>query len=149
MARIFRVCGDVVHVFPAKLVRQIRLFICLFVCLFVCLFFCWIVSHSFCHASGFPVLRFDWKNSVPYQQPNPRGRLQFVSCTSNLWDRMSDSRKYIEFLQRSILSLQDPQRKSQSWNKPNLLCCDTFPHDNIACYHSCSECIRSHELSVC
>ena len=100
--------------------------------------------HGVCRAIGCPVLWVDLRKNVIRQQPNPRDqerehhpredlhlgtypqnqwncvKLKFVSCTSNEWDRNFDFRRYIEFLPRLILSLQDPQ---QNRNPETMLCC--------------------------
>ena len=39
--------------------------------------------------------------------------------------------------------------KSESWNSPNLLVWQCFPHDNFVCIHMCDECKRSNEIIIC
>ena len=76
-------------------------------------------------------------------------KLQFVSCTFNRLERTSESRRYIEFSSRSILSPQDPQQNRNLGTIPTCTVGQYFPHDNIAGSHSCCECTRSTEPSVC
>ena len=136
-------------------------------------FWCWCVFLIVHYRSGFLGYQVDSMKSVILQEPNPRDRervchpcanlhlkrqrqiqqncvrLKFVSYTSNLWWRMFYFRRYIEFTQKSILSIQGLQQSLSLGTIPINNTVPYYPHSNIACNHPCYECKRSNEPSVC
>ena len=71
------------------------------------------------------------------------------ACTSNLWEQMFDFQRYIRFLLRLILSLQDLLQKLSLEMDPfdNLEL--SYPRNNIVGSHLCDDWKKSNELSVC
>ena len=57
----------------------------------------------------------------------------FVSCTSNLLEQMYDFRRYIMFLLKWILNLQDLRQNQSPETVPICIVWQYFPHDNIVC----------------
>ena len=75
-------------------------------------------------------------------------RLKFVSYTSNLCERTFYIQRYVQFLPRSIFSVQGPQQSESLGIIPLHCVVLYYPHDNIVDSHSCDECTRSNEPSV-
>ena len=73
----------------------------------------------------------------------------FVSWTSNLLVRMYDFQICTKVLPKLILSLQDLRQSQSPETVPTCIVVQCFPHDNIACIHSCDECMRSNVPNVC
>ena len=73
----------------------------------------------------------------------------FVSCTSNLLEQMCDFQKYIMFLQKWILNLQDLPQSQSPETVPICIAWQYFPHDNIVCIHSYDEYMKSIDSDVC
>ena len=73
----------------------------------------------------------------------------FVSCTSNLLEQVCGFQKYIMFLQKWILNLQDLPQSQSPETVPICIAWQYFPHDNIVCIHLYDEYTKSIDSDVC
>ena len=74
---------------------------------------------------------------------------QSVSYTSNLLEQMCGYRRYIMFLQKWILNLQDLPQSQNLETVPICIVFQCYPHDNIVCIHLCDEYMKSIDSGVC
>ena len=149
--RRFCVCGNVIHIESLKIMPVGS----------VSSFWCWCAFLNVHCRTGVLAYQVRPKKNVILEKPNPRdqereyhpcanlhlkkqlqiqwncARLKFVSCTSNLWERMFDLHRYMEFLPRSMLSLLDPRQNRSLGTIPIDSDVLYFPRGNIACNHSC------------